>query len=269
MEVIESFIEGKFGDPARCEDVLVLGRDFIAAIDGVTSKACPLIAGRSGGRFAADVCARVVAGFAADITARQAIHAVTEALSHALAAEDVDLPDTGERPSCVFALYSRARREIWRVGDCPVMADGKFYDGGKEIDDLTSSARAVVLEMARCRGMSDEDLLRDDPGRAFILPLLRDQALFANTEGPYGYGVIDGRSVPEKYIEVIDVGQAKEIVLATDGYPGIFMTLAESEKNLARILREDPLLCRLHKSTKGAAPGQKSFDDRAYVRFRI
>ena len=79
-----------------------------------------------------------------------------------------------------------------------------------------------------------------------------------------------------------------EIVLASDGYPlahcaatssqGIWgetanaylpTTLIEAERVLAVALKDDPYCCLTNVSTKGIRPGQRSFDDRTYMRFRV
>ena len=58
-----------------------------------------------------------------------------------------------------------------------------------------------------------------------------------------------------------------EIVLASDGYPELFATLAQSEAHLQTVNAKDPLCFRENKGTKGIAPQNDSFDDRAYIRF--
>jgi glycerophosphoryl diester phosphodiesterase len=67
-------------------------------------------------------------------------------------------------------------------------------------------------------------------------------------------------------IKTIDVSRAREIVLATDGYPFLKPTLAESEAALRELLRKDPMLVTLYQATKGIMQGNCSFDDRAYLR---
>ena len=70
-------------------------------------------------------------------------------------------------------------------------------------------------------------------------------------------------------IKVIHLSEGKhEIILASDGYPLLRPTLQQSEQDLDRLLKEDPQCCRLYESTKGLKPGNKSFDDRTYVRFQ-
>ncbi|WP_231954516.1 hypothetical protein [Actinoplanes derwentensis] len=68
------------------------------------------------------------------------------------------------------------------------------------------------------------------------------------------------RSVPE---------DVTELVMASDGYPVIGRTLAESESVLADLLERDPWCVRELAGTKGVLAGQTSFDDRAYLRLRI
>ena len=75
--------------------------------------------------------------------------------------------------------------------------------------------------------------------------------------------------IPENLIHVISVADAKGIVLASDGYPVLKRTLAESERELERIINNDPLCINLYKATKGVMQGYKSFDDRTYIRIEI
>jgi glycerophosphoryl diester phosphodiesterase len=86
----------------------------------------------------------------------------------------------------------------------------------------------------------------------------------------FGYPVLDGTSLSGNGIQVRQVASGEtQIVLASDGYPVLKPTLADSESYLTTILAEDPLLFRAFRSTKGLSPGNQSFDDRAYIRFRI
>ena len=83
------------------------------------------------------------------------------------------------------------------------------------------------------------------------------------------YTVIDGTPIYMNGIKTIDVSRAREIVLATDGYPFLKPTLAESEAALRELLRQDPMLVSLYQATKGIMQGNCSFDDRAYLRVKI
>ena len=62
---------------------------------------------------------------------------------------------------------------------------------------------------------------------------------------------------------------ARAIVLASDGYPFLKPTLSESEEALAHLIAHDPQCTHEFIATKGLVEGNKSFDDRTYVRFQI
>jgi len=268
MNVIEKFICGKKNDPALCEDIIVTTPDFMAVIDGATSKSCPPLGGMTSGRFAAQTVADGLQNLPADIEGLAAMRRLSHVLREAVTPYMNVVAGT-ESPSCCLAVYSRARREIWRVGDIAVMLDGQLRLLPKSIDAVTADARAAMIEALLRSGETVESLLRDDKGRAFIFPLLARQHLFANRAdaGDFGFGVMNGAEIPEKFIDIIDANAVREIVLASDGYPVLHPALAQSEAALAKVLRDDPLLFRLHKSTKGMQAGQVSFDDRSYLRF--
>ena len=63
------------------------------------------------------------------------------------------------------------------------------------------------------------------------------------------------------------VSASSEIVLASDGYPFLKPTLAESEEALANQIANDPQNISCFIATKGLVEGNKSFDDRTYIRF--
>lgn len=266
MKTIESFTEGKLQDASLSEDKIIVTKNFVVVLDGATSKTSPKLDGKAGGRFAVDTAEPLFERLPADID----VFGAVRALSGGLRAETQKhaLPGTAEPPTYGLLAYSIARREIWRVGDAHFMVDGNAFMGSKEIDDITIAARAAMVDAMLQRGMAVKEILSNDVGRNFIQPLLNVQHYLANNiEARYGYGVIDGREVPEKFIEVFKVPDAKEIVFASDGYPQLFPTLAESEKNLFDLLKQDPLLYKDFKATKALAPGQVSYDDRAYIRF--
>jgi len=61
--------------------------------------------------------------------------------------------------------------------------------------------------------------------------------------------------------------KSHEIVLASDGYPFLKSTLEASEKALEELLKHDPQCVNSFIATKGLVEGNKSFDDRTYIRF--
>jgi len=111
-----------------------------------------------------------------------------------------------------------------------------------------------------------EHFLEDDTARKAIIPRMLETMQQQNKT----YSVIDGFPVAEKHVRIISLGfQPWELVLASDGYPFLCPTLAESEERLAEQHRNDPLNIGIFKATKAFAAGFNSFDDRAYIRFTV
>lgn len=94
------------------------------------------------------------------------------------------------------------------------------------------------------------------------------------------YAVIDGFPIFREGVKVVpcslscaneeeskDSRNGHEIILASDGYPFLKPTLAESEAALMEQLTNDPQNIKTFIATKGLVDGNKSFDDRVYVRF--
>ena len=82
------------------------------------------------------------------------------------------------------------------------------------------------------------------------------------------YAVIDGFDIFKPGIKVItlNANNRHDIVLASDGYPFLKSTLADSETALQKQLAADPFNIHSFKATKGLMRGNKSFDDRAFIR---
>ena len=84
------------------------------------------------------------------------------------------------------------------------------------------------------------------------------------------YPVIDGFPIPQQLVPVITLNfQPWDIVLASDGYPFLEPTLAETEARLEEQRRNDPLNIGTFKATKAFVEGNNSFDDRSYIRFKV
>lgn len=264
MKVIENFTRSKTGQDEFNEDCLVMTPDFIAVLDGSTSKSGKKIDGMTGGAFASRHGAAVISAFPSDIDGRTAIATLTESLRTAVSG--VFSPEE-EPPAFVAAIYSRHRREIWRVGDVAIRMDDQVSLNEKTADITAAEMRAMVIAMALKKGATPDDIAKEDIGRQAILPLLRDYHIFGNRDEAYGFGIVNGHKIPDSFIQIIDVSQVKEISIASDGYPFLLESLDACEQKLQEILDADPLLCTVFKATKGVQAGNISFDDRSYVRF--
>jgi hypothetical protein len=268
IAVAESFVIGKAPRASSCQDAIEVTDRHAAVIDGTTTvDPCTCCGSSAGGRAAA-----VVANAVRDLPADAALATFLKRAEEELVLATRGLPCGGQGWSASAAVFSAVRREVWVVGDVGVAIDGRFAAHRKAIDEVSARARAAVLRAASLDGVPDRTLLAEDPGRRAILPLLRAQQSFRNrtAAGELAYAVLAPERTPLELCTVDDVpAGARTLVLATDGYPAIRRDLAATESHLQELLDADPLCCRINVQTKGVRPGNRSFDDRAYLRLSL
>lgn len=204
-----------------------------------------------------------------DITCDEFCHEVTRRISKVYADTDTDIDTLRQNPVCRMAassvVYSIYRKEIWMIGDCHCMVGDTYHDNPKPMENYVAGLRsAFIMQMLNDKTTTVKDLQANDLGRKYILPMLIEGCKQQNVE----YAVMDGFPIPMNKVTVINVdGFHGDIVLASDGYPVLKPTLADSEAALANILANDPLCISINKATKGLMLGNNSFDDRSYIRF--
>ncbi|SDM24597.1 hypothetical protein [Sediminibacillus halophilus] len=273
IHVIESFLQGKRPDPELCEDMLVINEDFTAVIDGATNVSGKKINGKSPGRIAGEIVKQTVERMDKKVTLEGMIEQINQSMQSFYQKQEL-LEEISRvkwlAPSACMAIYSNYHREVWQIGDCQAIIEGKLYKNEKQLDTITANARSLYLEAELKKGKAVEDLLVHDTGWEFIQPLILQQYYLQNDpKNQYGYEVINGFPVDQNMVQVTPVPAGKtEVILASDGYPFLRNNLSESEVALEKLLREDPLCFRAYKASKGMAKGNESFDDRAYIRIR-
>lgn len=275
MTIIEQSLTPK-KPTKKPEDAIVVTDDFVAVIDGSTSKAShkyhPL---RSNGRQAMKTVERVIRSAKPSMTVEQFCRQATSAMRHnyqhwaILHASNImtilnDHPE--ERMAASAAVFSRLRREVWLVGDCQCMVNGQLFDNPKPYEQILAEARAREARKLMDSGMTTDQLRANDEARKAIIPSMIKAMKKQNTD----YAVIDGFDIPQSKVKVITLTFDNfDIVLATDGYPLLCPTLNESEAALRQQLQEDPLCIAQFKATKAWMEGNNSFDDRAYIRIKV
>lgn len=277
MKVIESKIEGK-KSPESCEDGLVVTADFIAVIDGSTSKTPHhLSPDMKNGRYAMVLISEYIQHeLKLESTVEDFCEGVTSYVYNKVyrqqGIEEQMQAHPEERLTASAILYSKAKNEVWMVGDCQAIIDGKLYENNKPFEDIVARRRVELIR----QGFTPQE------ARKTIEPLLIQAMLEGQNKT---YTVIDGFPIYQKGVKVVslnapqknvetDVADSlplptKEIVLASDGYPFLKPTLTESEEALAHLLAYDPQCTHEFIATKGIVVGNKSFDDRTYIRFQI
>ena len=167
-----------------------------------------------------------------------------------------DIPRLTEHPedrlTASAVIFSRLNRQIWMIGDCQCMVNGVYYDNYKPDEEGIAKKRVDLIR----QGYSANS------ARQMIVPEL----IKSMTEGQNKYySVIDGFNIFMPGIKKIKA--SGEIIMASDGYPFLKRTLADSEKLLQTHLHNDPQNINEYIATKGLVDGNVSFDDRSYIRF--
>ena len=288
MKIIESCIIGKKSQKA-CEDGMVVTDDFIAVIDGSTSKTPKhLNPDMKNGRYAMMLISEYIREeLKADASVDDFCQGVTAYIYNKvyekLGVEERLKKHPEERLTASAILYSRTRNEVWMVGDCQAIIAGKLYENGKPYEEKIARKRVELIE----QGLSPAE------ARKQIEPLLIKAMLSGQNQT---YTVIDGFPIYREGVKVVSVSDScsvqdpvpasdsvpcsgsvsasgtisvssSEIVLASDGYPFLEPTLAASEAALAEQIANDPQNIHSFIATKGIVEGNKSFDDRTYIRF--
>ena len=290
MKIIESSIIGK-KSPEACEDGMVVTDDFIAVIDGSTSKTPKhLNPDMKNGRYAMMLISEYIREeLKADASVDDFCQGVTAYIYNKvyekLGVEERLKEHPEERLTASAILYSRTRNEVWMVGDCQAIIAGKLYENGKPYEEKIARKRVELIE----QGLSPAE------ARKQIEPLLIEAMLSGQNQT---YTVIDGFPIYREGVKVVSVSDSSsvqdsvpasdsvpcsdsasasgtipvsssEIVLASDGYPFLEPTLAASEAALAEQIANDPQNIHSFIATKGIVEGNKSFDDRTYIRFSV
>lgn len=274
MEIIEQFLIGKREDPFLNEDSIFSNEHFVAVIDGATSK-LPNLDRKSPGKIASELICYILEHSPSHTTLADLIDQINIAFRKMYQENNVldkvtDNPEYRYTASAI--IYSNHCKEVWLIGDCQGYVNNEYLSNNKEIDSVLANVRSFINTIELKKGKTIASLKINDIGRKEIFPLLKKQMLFQNDidRTPYSYYVIDGFDFPIEEVKVYQVkDQQTEIILASDGYPVLEKTLAASEQKLMEIIETDPLLIGNYKETKGLELDNISFDDRAYIRFKI
>lgn len=258
FEVLDEFSVSKTGREELNEDSYVVGEDVVAVFDGETNKGPREVP--SPGRRAALVLREAVTELAGVydpgfVVGR--LHAAVAGLGG------------GVGVAASGAVFLGPVGKVVRVGDVSVGVGGVFDTPTRLAETAAACARAALLEAYLEAGWGVGELLDTDPGRDMVLPLLRAYRCWRNKgDSVWGFGVLDGSGTPEGLVDVFDVPEGCEVVLASDGYLDPGWCLEVSERRVRELVARDPLGIDPPR-TKGVLSGHESFDDRTFVRVRV
>lgn len=256
----------------------------MAVIDGSTSKSkrrCHRdlsLRKRSNGELAMKIVSRVISKMPKDSSCLQFCLSATKAIRSryykSLMPHLAEHPE--DRLTASAVVYSRLRRELWLVGDCQCLVGDQFVDNPKPAEQELASERAAIItasavykQWTSAGGGPFTPALQQlcDEARRAIIPHMLETMRQQNI----AYSVLDGFPVSERHVRIIALDfRPWQIVLASDGYPFLCTTLAESEARLQQQHNNDPLnIGPDFMATKAFIEGNNSFDDRAYISFCV
>lgn len=269
--IVEQALTGKHGD-TDCEDGIVVSKYYIAVIDGSTSKTeehyHPFM---RNGRYAMMLIGDFLRNQASPLwSMEQFCEKVTQKVHAAYPADDKLPRQSPKNRLCASVVACNLeKKEIWMIGDCQCCVDGQLYTNDKPCEAAIAEKRSKFFPslLNSHPDMVEHGRLVHDYARESIMGDLVESMKGENIS----YAVIDGYKVFIPGVKVIKLydGQHHDIILASDGYPFLKPTLAESENALQRQLDNDPFNISTFKATKGLMAGNVSFDDRAFIRFVI
>lgn len=267
MKVVEEYLRGKKKDNTGCEDGYIINDNFVAVVDGATSKSQYLWNEKASGEYAKDLIIETMRTMKADTDCNRCFDMLHEVLKAEFSL-GADIP-ISEQLRASLLVYSDYYHEIWCLGDCNFMINDCLYDNGKKVDTVIAEIRSMLIRSLLAEGITEEALLQEDVSRGWVMQLIERQYYLENMDCEYGYPELNSTSLHYDMIKRVKVKTGDRIVLATDGYPKLKETLAESEAVLSGLLQQDPLCYRIYKCAKGVQKGMVSFDDRCYVRFVV
>ena len=146
MRIIEQKLVGKHTQET-CEDGIVVTDNFIAVIDGSTSKTkIQLNSSMKNGRYCMMLIANYIQHARPDITLSEFCEEVTHKIFRLYpndASVQATHPET--RLFASIVIYSKTNNEIWMIGDRQCMVDGVLYAHPKPYEAELSDTRPSIF----------------------------------------------------------------------------------------------------------------------------
>lgn len=278
---IEVLSVGKHkNSPSLNEDGWIVTKNTFAVIDGSAPRINLKFEGKSSARFATDVVRNVLLTTSSSLSGKELVAEITKELNKEI--DRVGLRDTIQRAkeACPAALFTAVRIVedkiiITALGDVSCRLNGKvIHTCYFKTEELMVEKRIKAMKKAKEKdpSISDENLLA--VGKEIIQEDLREQVkkYFNNPNSELGLGIINGESVPDKFIKtyVFDLKEVKTLELFSDGY-FILPDNAEIESWEEAFFKGekiDPLRWSKYPAVKGATKDMFS-DDRTVLIVRV
>lgn len=172
---IESFSAGK--KQGHNDDNIYIGKDFVAVIDGVSNRSSVVVDGKQ------VKIAQIITEAIRKMDRPEApVHVKTKSLEEFVKSINLYIKVYLQRcgmdnqigkMEATGVIYSRFHNQIWLVGDCKAIYDGKVAQNPLKIDEVVVDIRVRLVEALLSEGYSEEYLMKDD----ISLKIIKDPSL--------------------------------------------------------------------------------------------
>ena len=269
---IEYTTVSKTGDERGNHDGIVIDDKFLAVIDAYQARGYRGWHNKPAGIFAKNLICQALVEQPADAEAADVVRALEELLLEqtASAIEQMQDKQVYAYPMTRLLIYSAAKKQIWRLGDSPFVVDGELNFNRSEALQQAALKRAEVAEKFLANDRTDlKDMVNNDYGRTSIMEdIVAEERRVDGVECLSGNPETDMDTLLSN-VEVFQLEDGQEVILASDGYPRLLGTIEDSEEWLAEERKRDPLFVRDYKALRTAKDEEAGYDDRSYVRFVV
>jgi hypothetical protein len=220
VHLIARELHGKFNDPNRCEDAVVIADNGIhAVLDGAGSH--PSVQQQpTTGRVAMLAATQAIHLLPADADAGDAATAISAAVREAC----TNYVQNWIRPPAVqLVAYHAGRDEVWQIGDCWWAFEGELHTNFQQFDRLCAELRSLLLHARVADGQPWPDTwFFDDPIVGMVDRLVQAQAVTTNhvSGGTWSNGWLSIENTPQDRILITPLsGRTGRLLLSSDGYP--------------------------------------------------
>lgn len=264
-------------DPLKNEDGWVATENTFGVIDGSAPRVDLKFEGKSSARFATDIVRSVLLTTLPDLNGKELVSAITADLNKKInkvaGFRDIIKKNKEAVPAALFtsARIVGDKVIITGLGDISCRINGKVIHCDRfKSEALMAIKRISAMNNAKKQNPSilDEELIQ--VGQKAIMQDLIYQVknYFNNPNNDLGFGIIDGKEVPEKFIKkyIYDLRSIETLELFSDGYHVLphSSNINSWEKKFFEGEKEDPLRWKKYPSVKTSSSSQFS-DDRTIL----
>jgi len=215
-------------DASKNEDGWVAIENTFGVIDGSAPRVDLKFEGKSSARFATDALRNVLLTTSPSVNGKELVLAMTAFLNeeiNRIGYKDLIQQNREASPAALFTVARIVENQIiiTAIGDISCRINSKvIHKDNFKSEDLMMKKRILAMKKAKNKNpfIQDEELIRI--GKQAITEDLKLQVInyFNNPNSDLGFGIIDGKEVPEKFIKkyIYDLRRIKTLDLFSDGY---------------------------------------------------